>query len=948
MPIDRLDARLDAVWESRLAVITAPAGSGKTTLLTRLAVRAAGPVAWYRAEGWDAEESALLRHVEAALVPVMSGLARDWRSVEDAANALDGWTGAPALLIVDDVHTLLGAPAEAALERLIDYAPARIHFAVASRESPGFNLSRLRVTGDLLELTSDDLRLRSWEVERLFRDFYSEPLPPEELAGLARRTEGWAAGLQLFHLATRGRTADERRQMLADLNGSTRVMREYLARNVLHQLPDDLRRFLVDTSVLGKLSGPLCDTLLRRTGSAEVLADLQRRRLFTQPLPEEGQYRYHEVLRTYLHGVLLDELGEERMHGRFSAAGDVLSDAGAVSEGLEAYCRAEDWEGARRLLESRGAVVAERASEWLESLPNALVRHDPWLLLAGARRARADGRLRDAANLYQSAESAFGSADAARLCRLERQAIGPWLGDAQKRRVDELGMLRSAVQGQPMAVRADVDELSAATRSLVSGLAALVAGNVATARSELIHAAERHDASRPTVVAASLGAGIAGALMGQPHAALEIEGAVAAAESAGVPWLARLGRASLAFTGNPESVREAEIVANASRAIGDAWGAALATLCAGWGALLTKHDVTSTDDLIVALRALDAPVLEAWARAIGSLATVRAGEPDGGYDANAAAAVSRSLGTDGARLLAHLALAEASVDPSAAEAQRAEVDALARETGIRVPVDASALQATSRAKVSAGLPPMSIRMFGGFEFLIAGRPVDLSPIRPRARALLRLLALNAGHRLHHESIEAALWPEADATSSARNLHVAVAALRRVIEPAAARGTFQLIRREDDSYVVAAPDTAWIDVHEFDARLADGHRARASGDTRTAELNYEQALALYRGDLLPEDGPAEWASERREVYRLAAVDATQALAEIVLERGDAARAARVCSSGLHIERFHDPFWRLLIEARDQAGDQGAAHAARVGYDRMLAELGVQGATGNSPQ
>jgi len=636
------------------------------------------------------------------------------------------------------------------------------------------------------------------------------------------------------------------------------------------------------------------------------------------------------------------------MHARFSAAGDVLSGAGAASEGLEAYCRAEDWEGARRLLESRGAVVAERPSEWLESLPHALVRHDPWLLLAGARRARADGRLRDAANLYLSAESAFGSADAARLCRDERQTMSPWLGDTQKRRRDEFSLLRSAVQRQPTAVRADAQGLLANTQSLVSGLAALVAGNVATARSELIHAAERHDASRPVVVAASLGAGIAGALMGQPHAALEIEGAVAAAENAGIPWLARLGRASLAFTGNSESVREAEVIATASRGIGDEWGAALASLCSAWGALLTKQDTSAMDKLIVALRQLDAPVLEAWARAIEALAAVRAGEPEGSRDASAAVAVSRSLGIDGARLLAHLALAEATADPVAADEQRSEADALARETGMRIPVDAVALGSASRPKLSAGQPAMSIRMFGGFEFLIAGRPLDLSPIRPRARALLRLLALNAGHRLHHETIEVALWPEADATSSARNLHVAIAALRRVIEPAATRGSFQLIRREDDSYVVAAPDTAWIDVHEFDARLADGHRARASGDTRTAELNYEQALALYRGDLLPEDGPAEWAAERREQYRLAAVDATQALAEIVLRRGDAARAARVCSSGLHIERFHDPFWKLLIEARDQAGDQGAAHAARVGYDRMLTELGVSGPTGNSPQ
>ena len=156
------------------------------------------------------------------------------------------------------------------------------------------------------------MRFRSWEVERLFRDFYAEPLPPEELAGLARRTEGWAAGLQLFHLATRGRTADERRRVLAELNGNARLMREYLARNVLHQLPDGTAPLPArHIRVLGRLSGPLCDALRDATGSSDVLDDLQRRRLFIQSLPEEGQYRYHEVLRTYLHGVLLEEIGEE-------------------------------------------------------------------------------------------------------------------------------------------------------------------------------------------------------------------------------------------------------------------------------------------------------------------------------------------------------------------------------------------------------------------------------------------------------------------------------------------------------------------------------------------------------------------------------------------------------------------------------------------------------------
>ena len=93
--------------------------------------------------------------------------------------------------------------------------PAWLAIVVGSRLAPSINLCRLRVAGDLVEIGPDDLRFRAWEVERLFREHYGEPVPPEELAVLARRTEGWAAGLQLFHLATRGKPADERRRILA-------------------------------------------------------------------------------------------------------------------------------------------------------------------------------------------------------------------------------------------------------------------------------------------------------------------------------------------------------------------------------------------------------------------------------------------------------------------------------------------------------------------------------------------------------------------------------------------------------------------------------------------------------------------------------------------------------------------------------------------------------------
>jgi DNA-binding SARP family transcriptional activator len=218
--------------------------------------------------------------------------------------------------------------------------------------------------------------------------------------------------------------------------------------------------------------------------------------------------------------------------------------------------------------------------------------------------------------------------------------------------------------------------------------------------------------------------------------------------------------------------------------------------------------------------------------------------------------------------------------------------------------------------------------------------VNLGSVRPRARALLRLLCLNAGAAVHHETIEAALWPEADPEASSRNLHVAVAALRRAIEPRAARGTFELLQRDGGAYRLALPDGADVDLLAFEKACAAGRAASDRGDLAAAAGWYQAALDRYAGDLLPEDGPAEWIADRRDTTRLAAVDAAQRLAELELGRGDPEGAARAANVGLRIDRSHDPLWRLLIRGRDEAGDQGAATRARSGYERMLAELGVE--------
>ena len=358
MPLDRVDARLETVWQHRVGLVVAPAGSGKSTLLSRFALRHSGPVGWYRAEGWDRDEPALLAHVEAALAPALNGTPRDWQTVADAANALETWHGEPILLVIDDLHTLQETPAEAALERLIEYAPQQLTILIASRVPPLFNLPRMRVSGELLELTGEDLRFRSWEVERLFHDFYAEPLMPEELARLARRTEGWAAGLQLFHLATRGRTPDERRRVLGELGDSFAIHA---------RLPDAQRAPPTAGGPAPISAGLVRAGPIERAGVRRLAGPHRQWRHPVRPRkpsPVHATAARGRPLSLPRGASLISACGAARggrrrrtCISRFRAAAAVLLQAGAVPEALEAYCHAEDWESASRLLASQGASL---------------------------------------------------------------------------------------------------------------------------------------------------------------------------------------------------------------------------------------------------------------------------------------------------------------------------------------------------------------------------------------------------------------------------------------------------------------------------------------------------------------------------------------------------------------------------------------------------------------
>lgn len=146
-------------------------------------------------------------------------------------------------------------------------------------------------------------------------------------------------------------------------------------------------------------------------------------------------------------------------------------------------------------------------------------------------------------------------------------------------------------------------------------------------------------------------------------------------------------------------------------------------------------------------------------------------------------------------------------------------------------------------------------------------------------------------------------------------------------------------REGEAYCLALPDGADCDLDTFDAGVADGRAARDAGDLDAAARGYERALAAYAGELLPEDGPADWVVEERDRLRLAAASAALALGEVHQRRGEWAAAVEACERGIQLDRYGDGLWRLLIEVRRMGGDHAAARLAAEGYRAVLADLGL---------
>ena len=470
------------------------------------------------------------------------------------------------------------------------------------------------VTGELIELDGDALRFRSWEVEELFRLVYDEPLSPEAAAALIRRTGGWAAGLKLFQLATAGKSSVDRERAVAELGGRSRLLRSYLTRTVLDEVDPERREFLLLTSTLGTLTGPLCDALLGRDGSAAVLEELANQQFFTMPADDGASYRYHQVLQTLLEGLLVDELGTGAALQVYGRSARLLEEAGLPGDAVRAYSLADDFASVARLVQQTGTALTVEVAE-----AHGITTDDPWLALAHARRLQRLGALAESVAAFRHAEGLLDDADFRRRCQDERAAVNLWLGGGDRPPQD--GQRASGSHSLAETVRRATyrlgEDRDSSAPPLARGLCRLLAGDPAAARAALardvgtsVH--ERLVADLATVAAETMdGAG--------RETVGRLEQIVLTADLEDQPWLARLARglqATVLLVSNPDAWRSdscASVVEECTRE-GDDWGAMLLAGCLG-AALVRKRDPAAEGWLARAderAAALDAPVLRAW------------------------------------------------------------------------------------------------------------------------------------------------------------------------------------------------------------------------------------------------------------------------------------------------------------------------------------------------
>ncbi len=414
----RLIERLNEGLERKLTLISAPAGFGKTTLVSEWVAGCKRPVAWLSLDEGDSDLVRFLSYLVAALQTIKAGIGAgvlaalqslQLPSPESILTTLiNEITTIPTsfILVLDDDHMIDSEPIDHALTFLLAHLPPHMHLVIASREDPSLPLARLRARGYLTELRAADLRFTPEEAAEFLNQVMGLNLSVEDITALENRTEGWIAGLQLAALSMQN--CQDTANFIESFTGSHRFVLDYLVEEVLQQQPERVRNFLIQTSILERLSGSLCNAITDQEDGVGMLEALESGNLFVIPLDDQRQwYRYHRLFTDVLQAHLIEAQPEQvsSLHRRASAW---YERNGLRSDAIRHALAGKDLERAAGLIELAWSAmdISYQSSTWLDwvqALPDVLVRARPvlslgyaWALLDTGQLEASEARLRDA------------------------------------------------------------------------------------------------------------------------------------------------------------------------------------------------------------------------------------------------------------------------------------------------------------------------------------------------------------------------------------------------------------------------------------------------------------------------------------------------------------------------------------------------------------------------
>jgi LuxR family maltose regulon positive regulatory protein len=531
----------------RLTLVSAPAGFGKTTLLSEWSASLDRPIAWF---SLDKADSNLLRFAT-YLVAALQGLpGGSDMTVGLRDDFLTNLQSQPLLLeervsllinevariphdfglVLDDYHLIDNQDIHDGLAFFLDRQPPQMHLVIAGRAEPPLPIARLRARGQLTELGADDLRFTLDEAAAFLERVMGLNLSPEDIARLEARTEGWIAGLQMAALSAQKR--NDVPAFIAAFAGDDRYITDYLIEEILRQQPEAVQAFLTETSILKRLSGPLCDATTGGANGQETLETLERNNLFIVPLDHQREwYRYHHLFAELLRHRLRQQVSQEALATLHLRAADWYEGNGLPAEAIEHTLQARDFGQAARLIEEQSEPLllrgeADTLISWLAALPADLVQSRPFLGVAKAWALLIKAQFDQVEACIRAAETALAAyAETQASAGRTAQGIRGHITAIQAIVAGNLGDEPQAIELSRQALNlVEKDGLLYSTLLMNLGEAYARSDNAGAARrvfSEAIAAGKEIENVVPTLVAMS-GLGWLHMHMGDLHKAAEI------------------------------------------------------------------------------------------------------------------------------------------------------------------------------------------------------------------------------------------------------------------------------------------------------------------------------------------------------------------------------------------------------------------------------------------